>query len=155
MAPSNNQPPAAHATVPVTPDYHCRPPRPRRSRQGTAVDTLLQRSVTGHRLSMELHRHNYDRFHIVWKNKDVKKDVCIERQFPWINSNFKFRETLTLHPIEGTCKCVILRELCTRDMSSFPPCTRVISGWYQGNSPRTSQLLGLCTCSVTYSEQVS
>jgi len=154
MAPSKNQPSSSYATVPATREYHCRPPMPRRGRQGTIVDTLLRRSVTGHRLSMELHRHNFDRLHIVWKNNDVEKDLCIERQLLWVDSIFKFREMLTLHPIEGTCTCVVLQQVCTRDKTSLVPCTRGISGRYQGYCAKTCEMLGLCRCPVTYSEQV-
>ena len=139
MAPSEKRPSTSYATVPSTPDHHCRPPMPRRGRQGTVVDTLLRRSVTGHRLSMELHRHNFYRLHIVWKNNDVKKDLCIERRFWWVDAISKFCEILTRRPIEGTCTCMVLQQVCTRDMTSFVPC----------------EMRGLCRCPVTYSEEVA
>ena len=151
--------PPQHTTSPTV-EYHLRPPKPHHHKQGPLIDTLLQRSVTGQRIDIEIHRHRCDKLHLVWRDNNVNKDKCLERWFFNDGPMYKLRKHSTLSPIEGTCTCVIAQEHNPPSSFCAVPCTRPIiipanrSVRYKGRSARTYGLVCLCTCPVTYSDTV-
>jgi len=151
--------PSQHTTSPTV-DYHLRPPKPRHHKQGSLIDTLLHRSVTGQRIDIEIHCHRCDKLHLVWRDNNVNKDKCLERWFFNDGPMYKLRKHGTLNPIEGTCTCVIAQEHKPLSLFRAVSCTRPIiihanrSVRYKGRNARTRDLVCLCTCPVTYSETV-
>lgn len=138
---------------------HRKPSRPRRNKQGLLIHTLLQRSITGQRVNVEIHHHTSTTLHLVYSNDYIKdaehRDRCFEREYSSTAAVNKLRKQFTLFPIDGTCTCTIDRQ---HDPSSWYRamfCTRRPTFLPTGHTARTRNLLGFCKCPVTSSEYVS
>jgi len=140
--------------------YHARPAKTRQGKQGTFVETLLQRSITGRRFDIHIHRHGYSNLHLTWNNQNIRRidsdddddslqrsNMCIERVVVWTDFFDDVIKTFFANPIEGMCTCLLL-----------PPgapgvvCPNLRKGRFMGYSPRQIKIFGLCTCTPRHSE---